>query len=119
MQQLAVSIGRCQETIEGLMAELAAVNAKYEGRRRTTREEVEYLTELLSCAKQKLAWEKQITSLKKRAPDLLKDISKTLSDREFPPTEELKSEMLQSLQIVQTALERLQGPAEDASGLAE
>jgi len=113
LQQLASDIERCQETITAVMAELSAVNAKYQGER-STRQEVEYLTVLLACAKKKLVWEKQIASLKKRAPDLLENMSKIMNDRDHPPTEELKAAMLRSLQIVQGALERLQ--AQESGG---
>jgi len=109
LKQLAVDIGRCQETITSVLAELSSTNAKYQGER-STRQEVEYLTILLSCAKRKLAWEKQIASLQKRAPALLQSMSNIMNDRDHPPTEELKAEMLQSLQSVQGALARLQVP---------
>ena len=109
LKQLAVDIGRCQQTIASVMAELTSVNAKYQGER-STRQEVEYLTILLACAKRKLAWEKQIASLQKRAPALLESMSKIMNDRDHPPTEELKAEMLHSLQSVQGALARLHAP---------
>lgn len=108
LKDLAADIEHCQETIGFVMTELSAVNAKFQGER-TTRQEVEYLTVLLACAKRKLAWEKQIASLKKRAPALLASMGRILNDRDHPPTEELKNDMLRSLQIVQAALERLQG----------
>ena len=91
------------------MAELSSANAKYPGER-STRQEVEYLTILLACAKRKLAWEKQIASLQKRAPALLQSMGGIMNDRVHPPTEELKAEMLHSLQSVQDALARLQVP---------
>jgi hypothetical protein len=109
LKQLAVDIERCQETISSVMAELDATNAKYQGER-ATRQEVEYLTVLLACAKRKLAWEKQIASLKKRAPALLESMAGIMNDRDHPPTEELKAEMLRSLQIVQAALARFNPP---------
>jgi hypothetical protein len=113
LKQLAADMGRCERTIQSVMAELTSVNTKYETPR-TTRQDVEYLTILLDCARKKLAWEKQISSLQKRAPALLESMTRVLSDTDFPPTEEMKTEMLQSLQAVQMALERLQasGPAE-------
>ncbi len=107
LNDLAVSINRCQDTIMSLMAELESANAKFQGQRATA-EEVEYLTILLVCAKRKLSWEKQIASLQKRAPALLAEMTRTLSDKDFPPTDELKTEMMRSLQIVQAALEKLQ-----------
>jgi hypothetical protein len=107
LKQLAVDIGRCQETITSVMAELSLTNAKYQGER-STRQEVDYLTILLACAKRKLAWEKQIASLQKRAPALLESMAGIMNDRDHPATEELKAEMLQTLQSVQGAMERLQ-----------
>ena len=109
LKQLAADIGRCQKTIASVMAELSSVNTKYQGER-STRQEVEYLTVLLACAKRKLAWEKQMASLQKRAPALLESMSRIMNDRDHPPTEELKAEMLHSLQLVQGALARLQVP---------
>jgi hypothetical protein len=109
LKELAEDIARCQQTITAVMAELNSVNAKYEGAR-TTRQEVEYLTILLDCAKKKLAWEKQIASLQKRAPALMEGLSSIMSDRDHPPTEQLKAEILRSLQIVQDALKRLELP---------
>ena len=113
LKELAVSISRCQGTITSLMAELNSANAKFQGPR-STAQEVEYLTILLASAKRKLAWEKQIASLQKRAPALLEEMTGTLSDKDFPPTEELKAEMMRSLQVVQASLERLQALSDDA-----
>jgi len=107
LKRLAVDVERCQVTITSVLAELNSVNAKYQGAR-STREEVEYLTVLLSCAKRKLAWEKQIASLQKRAPALLEKMTGVMNDQDYPPTEELKAEMLNSLQSIQQALVRLQ-----------
>lgn len=109
LKELAVDIGRCQETITSVMVELNLVNAKYQGER-SSRQEVEYLTMLLACAKKKLAWEKQIASLQNRAPQLLQRMSAIMTDPDYPPTEEVKAEMRQSLQNVQRALARLQPP---------
>jgi hypothetical protein len=113
LRQLAADVGRCQETITAVIAELTAVNTKFQGDR-STREEVEYLTVLLSCAKRKLAWEKQIASLQKRAPVLLENMSRVMQDQDHPPSDELKAEMLESLQKVQGALSRLQVPESDS-----
>ena len=106
VDQLAVDIGRCERTIAAVMTDLTTVNAKYQGTR-DTREEIEFLKVLLECAKKKLAWEKQIASLKKRAPALLEKMSEIMNDRDHPPSEELKTELLRALQSVQGALERL------------
>ncbi len=114
LKDLGVGVHRCQETIASLMAELSSANAKFEGQR-STQQEVEYLTILLACAKKKLAWEKQISSLQKRAPALLVEMTGALNDKDFPPADELKVEMLRSLQIVQAALERLQASADSTN----
>jgi hypothetical protein len=107
VNQLATDIARCERTIGSVMTELNSVNAKYQGPR-TTREEVEFLKVLLDCAKRKLAWEKQIASLKRRAPALLEHMTKIINDTDLPPSDELKMEMLQALQSIQAALQRLQ-----------
>jgi hypothetical protein len=113
LNDLALSVNRCQGTITSLMVELNSANAKFQGQR-STPEEVEYLTILLACAKRKLSWEKQIASLQKRAPALLAEMTRTLSDKDFSPSEELKAEMMRSLQIVQAALESLQASSTQA-----
>jgi hypothetical protein len=107
VNQLAAGIGRCEQTIASVMADLNVINAKYQGTR-NTREEVEFLKVLLDCAKRKLAWEKQIASLRKRAPALVKAMAGIMNDKDHPPSEELKAEMLHVLQQVQGALQRLQ-----------
>ncbi len=114
LKDLAMSVNRCRNTITSLMTELNSANARFQGQR-STKQEVEYLTILLACAKRKLAWEQKIASLQKRAPALLAEMTTALNDKDFPPTEELKTEMMHSLQMVQAALEQLQsasaGPA--------
>lgn len=114
LKELAVSVNRCENTITALMGELNCANARFQGQR-TTQQEVEYLTVLLACAKRKLAWEKQIASLQKRAPALLAEMTTALEDRDFPPSDELKVEMMHSLQIVQAALDRLQASSDGAA----
>jgi len=115
VKDLAVSVNRCQETLTSLMAELTAANAKFQGER-NTQQEVDYLTILLACAKRKLSWEKQIASLHKRVPGLLEEMTGALNDQDFPPSNEIKLEMMQSLQVAQAALARLQlSPQADAS----
>jgi hypothetical protein len=107
VNKFAADIARSERTIASVMADLNVVNAKYQGTR-TTREEVEFLKVLLDCAKKKLAWETQIASFKKRAPALLEKLGAIMTDTEHPPSDELKMEMLRSLQAIQGALERLQ-----------
>lgn len=104
---LATDIVRAEKIIGSVMGELKLANEKYSGVR-NTRQEVEYLKLLLDCAKQKLAWEKQIASLKRRAPELLESMGNAMNDKEFPPTKEMSEEMLRALQLVQKALEQLQ-----------
>ncbi len=107
LQTLVKDIERCEKTIVGLNQELQNVNSKYQGRR-TTREDIAYLTDLLECAKKKLAWEKNIASLQKRTPAVLEKMSKLIHDPQNPPSEESRAAMLASLQAVQAAMERLQ-----------
>lgn len=109
MKQLAADIDRSQATINAVVANLNAVNQKFQGDR-NTKQEVEYLTALLDCAKRKLAWEKQIASLQKRAPAMLESMTRVLNDNDHPASDELKAELLKSLQSVQAALQKLQGP---------
>ncbi|HVV01949.1 MAG TPA: hypothetical protein VHH88_11345, partial [Verrucomicrobiae bacterium] len=105
---LVKDIERSEKTILALREELAAVNSRYQGPR-TTRDDIAYLSALLDCAKKKLAWEKQIGSLQKRTPDILRRMSDLLHDPKAPPTEEMRQRMLAGLQAVQAAMERLQG----------
>lgn len=107
VNQMAASIARCEKTITSVMTDLQVINTKYRGTR-STREEVEFLKVLLDCAQRKLAWEKQIASLKKRAPAIVEAMTKIMGDKEHPPSEELQAEMLRSLQAIQGALQRLQ-----------
>src|SRR5713101_418699 len=107
LNALSRDIERSEKTITSLKAELETVNSKYQGRR-TTREDIAYLTDLLACAKKKLAWEKHIASLQKRTPQVLERMSQLIHDPQNPPSEESRAEMLGSLQAVQAAMERLQ-----------
>lgn len=107
LNALVKDIERCEKTIVSLQKDLIAVNTKFQGKR-NTREDVEYLSGLLDCAKKKLAWEKQIASLQKRTPELLQQMARLLNDPLNPPSEETRAQMLQSLQSVQATMERLQ-----------
>ena len=100
-------IERCEATISELQAELGQVNSRYQGPR-NTRQDIAYLTALLSCAKKKLGWEKQIASLQKRTPAVLQQMSALLNDPLNPPAEQTRNQMLHALQKVQAAMERLQ-----------
>lgn len=100
-------IERCEQTIMNLKAELEGINARHQGPR-TTREDIEYLSGLLACAKKKLNWEKQLASLQKRTPLALEEMTRLLIDPKNPPTEEVRTGMLRALQGIQAAMERLQ-----------
>ncbi len=100
-------IERCERTIGELQEELSGINTKHHGPR-DTRQDIAYLTALLVCAKKKLGWEKQIASLQKRTPAVLQHMSALLNDPLNPPSEKTRAEMLQALQLVQAAMERLQ-----------
>jgi hypothetical protein len=103
---LAGDIERCNKTISELKAELAAVNEKHK-ERNSTREDIAYLEDLLRCAKKKLAWEKQMESLRKRTPELLNRMSSMMQDPKLAPEEAVRDAMLKSLRAVQAAMEEL------------
>jgi hypothetical protein len=107
LNALVRDIERCEKTIGDLQGELAAVNSKYPSPR-TTRQDIDYLTDLLKCANKKLAWEKQIASLQKRTPAILEKMSALLNDPKNPPADQTRVEMLQALQCVRATMERLQ-----------
>ena len=107
LQVLAKDIERCEKTITDLSQQLQAINARHQGPR-DTRRDIAYLSDLLECAKKKLAWEKQLASLQKRTPPLLEKMSKLVNDPTHPPSEEARADMLRSLQTVQATMDRLQ-----------
>lgn len=107
LQELVQDITRCEKTISALQTELNENNTKYAGPR-NTKQDVEFLTVLLDCAKRKLAWEKQIGSLQKRTPELLERMSSFLNDPVNPPSNEIRVQILEALQAVQATMERLQ-----------
>lgn len=107
LDALVRDIERCEKIIGDLQTELAAVNSKYPSAR-TTREDVDYLSDLLKCARKKLTWEKQIASLQKRTPAILQNMSNLLNDPKNPPAQDMRLEMLRGLQRVQATMERLQ-----------
>ena len=107
LNTLVADIERCEKTILGLKSELETVNRKHQNRQ-TTRDDIAYLEDLLRCAKKKLAWEKHIASLQKRTPALLERISGFMMDPKIPPADEVRVQMVNALQSVQAAMERLQ-----------
>jgi chromosome segregation ATPase len=105
---LVQDIERCEKTITDLKTELETVNLKHQGRR-TTRDDIAYLTDLLECSKKKLNWEKHMASLQKRTPEILKEMSELINDPKNPPPDQVRAEMLRALQGVQAAMEKLHG----------
>ena len=108
LETLVKDIERAENTITTLKAELEEVNIKHQGRK-TTRDDIAYLQDLLRCANRKLAWEKQIASLQKRTPSIMERMSKLINDPSAPADNAARTAMLASLQKVQAAMERLQG----------
>jgi chromosome segregation ATPase len=107
IEALVKSIERCEKTISELKVELEQVNEKHKGRR-TTQEDIAYLTDLLKCANKKLGWEKQMASLQKKTPALLERMSTLINDPVNPPTNEVRAGMLQGLEAVKSAMEKLE-----------
>jgi hypothetical protein len=108
-------IERSEKLIVALNKELQAVNAKFQGPR-DTRADIAYLTSLLECAKRKLAWEKQISSLQKRTPSLIERMGSLLNDPKSPASSEARDQMLRALQAIQAAMERLEQASSGATG---
>jgi hypothetical protein len=108
LNTLVKDIERSEKIILDLQTELHAVNTKYPAPR-TTRQDIAYLTDLLKCANKKLAWEKQIASMQKRTPATLQKMAQLLNDEKNPPADAMRVQMLQALQGVQAAMQRLQG----------
>lgn len=108
LQAIVADIERCEKTITDLKNDLVAVNEKHKDRK-TTREDIAYLEDLLRCANRKLAWEKHIASVQKRTPATLERMTALINDAQFPPDQPTRAAMLQTLQAVQAAMEKLQG----------
>jgi hypothetical protein len=106
LKGLVKDIERCEKTMTRLKTELEAANSKYP-MPRTTRDDVAYLSALLECAKKKLAWEKQIASLQKRTPELLQEMMGFINDPKNPPPDSVRAGMLQTLESVRNAMEKL------------
>ena len=104
---LVKDIERCEATINDLQKELARVNEVHKNRR-TTRDDIAYLEDLLKCARKKLNWEKHMSSLQKRTPAILERITRLIEDPQAPPDEQTRAQMLRGLQAIQSAMERLQ-----------
>ncbi len=107
LNHLVADIERCEKTILDLKNDLEAVNLKHKDRK-STREDIAYLEDLLKCANKKLTWEKHIASLQKRTPALLEEVVKVVNDPNAAPDPDTRANVLRSLQAVQGAMERLQ-----------
>jgi hypothetical protein len=108
LQALARDIERCERTILTLQRELEQVNVKHAGRT-TTQDDINYLEDVLSCAKRKLVWEKQIASLQKRTPELMQRVEALVNHPQSSPDEQTRKALMESLHQVQGAMHRLQG----------
>lgn len=90
LNALVKDIERCENIMGGLKSKLEAANEKFQGQR-TTRQEIDYLTILLDCAKKKLAWEKQLASLQKRTPQILENMTAIMNGAQNPPAEPIRA----------------------------
>ncbi|HEX7859990.1 MAG TPA: hypothetical protein VF773_06690 [Verrucomicrobiae bacterium] len=106
LQALSKDIERCDKTVQGLRAELLAVNERH-ANRSTTQDDIAYLEDLLACARKKLVWEKQITSLQKRTPELMQRVEALVNHPNSNPDEETRSALMTSLTQVQASMKRL------------
>ena len=107
LETLVRDIDRCEKSIVTLKTELQEVNEKHAARQ-TTQDDVNYLEDLLACAKRKLVWEKQMTSLQKRTPELMQRLESVVNHPESSPDESTRNALLGALQSVQAAMARLQ-----------
>lgn len=107
LASLVKSIERSEKMITELKEGIEAVNLKHRDRK-TTREDVAYLEDLLRCAKKKLAWEEKMESLRQRIPAVLANVSTIMNDAKNPPAEEIRTAVIQSLSTMQGAMERLE-----------
>ncbi|MBA4146509.1 MAG: hypothetical protein H0X66_00220 [Verrucomicrobia bacterium] len=107
LNALVKDIERCEASITDLQTELERVNATHKDRK-TTRDDIAYLEDLLKCANKKLTWEKHMASLQKRTPAILETMTKLINDPQAPPDDQTRAQMLLGLQAIQSAMERLQ-----------
>jgi hypothetical protein len=106
LEGLVKDLERSDKVIADLKNELIAVNEKHPSPR-TTRQDIDYLTDLLRCANKKLVWEKQLSSLQKRAPELMDRMLRIVDDPANPAPESVRNQILKLLQNVQAGMERL------------
>ena len=106
LQALERDIARCESTVITLKAEMESVNTRHADRK-TTQEDVNFLEDLLACAKKKLVWEKQLASVQKRIPDLMQRIETVVNHPESNPDEKTREALMASLNKVKAGMERL------------
>lgn len=106
LQALVKDIERCEKMIHSLKEEIEAVNVKHAGRK-TTQDDIHYLEDVLSCAKKKLVWEKQMASLQKRTPALMERVETLVNHPQSQPDEKTREGLMKSLTGVQSAMQRL------------
>jgi hypothetical protein len=106
LQTLVKDIERCENTIIALKAEMDSVNAKHADRK-TTQDDVHFLEDLLACARKKLVWEKQLGSLQKRTPDLMKRVEAVVNHPESNPDQQTREALMGSLNAVKAGIQRL------------
>jgi len=111
LQALVKGIERAETLLAELKRDTEAMNARHQRNPdqppRTTRDDIAYLEDLLKCARKKLAWEKQMEHLATRTPAVLATVSTVMNDAHHPPPGELRLNVLDLLQKVQTAMSRL------------
>src|SRR3569833_4556279 len=94
LQALARDIERCERTILTLQRELEQVNVKHAGRA-TSKDDIDYLEDVLNCAKRKLLWEKQIASLQKRTPELMQRVETLVNHPQSSPDEQTRKSLME------------------------
>ena len=107
LHAIAKSIERAESSVVALKDQMEAVNFKHKDRK-TTSDDIAYLEDLLRCARKKLGWEKQMSSLARKMPELLTNITTVMNDKENPPSNETRILVLKLLTTVQEAMGRLE-----------
>jgi hypothetical protein len=107
LEALAKSFDRSETMIVELKQEMEEVNRKHQNRQ-GTQADINYLEDLLRCAKKKLVWEKQMEKLSVRTPAVMQKVSVCMNDAINPPEDHTRASVLQLLQNVQAAMERLE-----------
>jgi hypothetical protein len=106
LHELLRDVDRCEKTIISLKSEIEAMHVKH-ANRQTTQEDINFLEDMLACARKKLVWEKQLSSLRKRTPDLMKRVEAVVNHPESNPDAETRNAILGSLNAVRDGIQRL------------